>query len=422
VRSGQPRDLVIRAAWVVPMGGPPLAGGSVRLRGGRIVSVTAGPVRREHGEALLDLPDAVVIPGLVNAHTHLEFSDVSLPLDSTGGLPGWISRLIPLRRTRGVDAAGAAIRRGLDESAAHGVTAIGEISTGLPAGGYPTGGPRLRVFREALGLGPAAAEGAGRAAIRDLQRLMAAGVASGLSPHAPYSVTASLAGDILAAAHRLRVPLAMHVAESEAEAELLRTGRGAFRELFEQLGVWPAPRGPALLPAADWIARLARGPRGIVVHGTYLDQDPEAVARLARHRARLCVAICPRTTNAISGRLPPVRLLRDAGVQMAIGTDSRASTPDLSVLAECRAVVAAGLASPHDALRMATVHGAWALGFEKVSGLLAAGRPADLAVLIPSTTRGDPYDVILDPATRVLATLRSGRVIAGSLTARPSSP
>jgi cytosine/adenosine deaminase-related metal-dependent hydrolase len=384
--------------------------------------VTAGPVRREHGEALLDLPDAVVIPGLVNAHTHLEFSDVAVPLDTAGGLPGWISRLIPLRRSRDVDAAGAAIRRGLDESAVHGVTAVGEISTGLPAGGYPTDGPRLRIFREALGIGPAAAEGAGRAAIRDLHRLVAAGVAPGLSPHAPYSVTASLAGHILAAAHRLRVPLAMHVAESEAEAELLRTGRGAFRELFEQLGVWPTPPGPVLVPAADWITRLARGPRGIVVHGTYLDQDAEAVARLARHRNRLCVAICPRTTNAISGRLPPVRLLRDAGVRMAIGTDSRASTPDLSVLAECRVVVAAGLAAPQDALRMATVDGAWALGFEKVSGLLAAGRPADLAVLIPSTTRGDPFDAILDPATRVVATLRSGRVIAGSLTERRQGP
>jgi len=422
VTSRQPRDLVIRAAWVVPMGGPPFVGGSVRLRGGRIVSVTAGPVRREHGEALLDLPDAVVIPGLVNAHTHLEFSDVAVPLDTAGGLPGWISRLIPLRRSRDVDAAGAAIRRGLDESAAYGVTAVGEICTGLPVGGYPTGGPRLRIFREALGLGPAAAEAAGRAAIRDLHRLMATGVAGGLSPHAPYSVTASLAGELLAAAHRLRVPLAMHIAESPAEAELLRTERGAFRELFEQFGVWPAPPGPALLSAADWITRLARGPRGIVVHGTYLDQDAEAVARLARHRDRLCVAICPRTTNAISGRLPPVRLLRDAGVRMAIGTDSRASTPDLSVLAECRAVVAAGLAAPQDALRMATVDGAWALGFEKVSGLLAAGRPADLAVLIPSTTRGDPFDAILDPATRVVATLRSGRVIAGSLTERRQGP
>ena len=107
---------------------------------------------------------------------------------------------------------------------------------------------------------------------------------------------------------------------------------------------------------------------------------------------------------------------------MAIGTDSRASTPDLSVLAECRAVVAAGLAAPQDALRMATVDGAWALGFEKVSGLLAAGRPADLAVLIPSTTSGDPFDAILDPATRVVATLRAGRVIAGSLTERRQGP
>lgn len=399
------------------MHGPPLAGGSLRLRRGRIVAVTSGPPRRVRGESWVDLPDAIVIPGLVNAHTHLEFSDVATPLDMVGGLPGWISRLIPLRRTRDIDAGAAAIRLGLDESAAHGVTAVGEISTGIPAGGYPSGGPRLRVFREALGLGPAAADRAGRAAIRDLDRLAAAGVASGLSPHAPYSVTASLARDIVSAAHRLRSPLAMHVAESEAEAELLRTGQGAFRDLFDHLGVWPAA-GPSLLPAATWISRLARGPRGIVVHGTHLEEDPDAVACLARHRDRLCVAICPRTTRAVSGRLPPVKLLHDSGVRIAIGTDSRASNPDLSVLAECRTLVDAGLALPQDALRMATVNGAWALGFERRSGLLAPGRPADLAVLLPAITHGDPFDAILDPATRVIATLRAGRVIAGSLTER----
>jgi len=400
--------------------GPPLAGGWVRIARGRIVALGRDVAPHPVNAAVIDAADAIVIPGLVNAHTHLEFSDVQAPLEAAGGLPGWIGRVVAMRRGReggavGAERVAAAIRRGLEESAAHGVTAVGEIATGLPRGGYPAVGPRLRVFREALGLSREAAAAAVDAAVRDAARLRASGVAAGLSPHAPYSVAGAVAGRLTAAARRLDVPLAMHVAESEAEAALLRAGTGSFRELFDRLGVWPEPAGPALLPAAEWISRLARGPRGLVVHGTHLGDDPEACARLARHRDRLAVAVCPRTTLALAQRLPPVALFRAAGIRVAIGTDSRASTPDLSVLAECRVLVEAGLVTPTEALRMATVHAAWALGFERSCGTLAPGRPADLAILGPSTTATDPYEAILDPATQLTATLRAGRVIAGSL-------
>jgi cytosine/adenosine deaminase-related metal-dependent hydrolase len=421
--SGRPEhERVIRARWIVPLAGPPLSGGWLRVRRGRVVALGTGAPPGGLGPPPIDVGDqGIVIPGLVNAHTHLEFSDLDRPLDAAGGLPGWIERLIALRRGRSLteadDTGGAALRRGLEESASHGVTAVGEIATRVPAGGYPGSGPRVRVFREALGLSPAAAAGAGRGAIRDVQRLLAVGAAAGMSPHAPYSVAAPLATMLVAAARDCGVPLAMHVAESEAEAELLGTATGPFRELFERLGVWPPAIGPSLLPAADWISRLARGPRGIVVHGTFLGRDADAWARLVRHRDRLCVAVCPRTNLALSGTLPPIGDFRAAGVRVTIGTDSRASSPDLSVLAECRTLVSAGLASPAEALRMATVDAAWALGFERSCGLLAPGRPADLAVLATNASVTDPYEAILDPTTRITATLRGGRVIAGALAA-----
>ena len=419
--SRRPRhDVVIRARWIVPLHGPPLKGGWLQIRRGRIVDLGVGsPPGRRDDASTIDAADAIVIPGLINAHTHLEFSDVDPPLDAAGGLPGWIERVIALRRGRATGIAAeyrvaAAIRRGLEESAGHGVTAVGEISTGVPVGGYPSAGPRLRIFREALGLSAASVAIAGAEAIHDVQRMLATGASAGISPHAPYSVAAPLAKSLIDAARCRSVPLAMHVAESEAEAELLRLGTGPFRELFERLSVWP-PGGPALLPAAEWISRLARGLRAIVVHGTHLGRDQNAMARLARHRDRLCVAICPRTTLALSNTLPPVGLFREAGVRVAIGTDSRASNPDLSVLAECRTLVAAGVVSPEEALRMVTVDAAWALGFERSCGILTPGRPADLAVLVPTTARTGPYEAILDPATRITATLRAGRLIAGSL-------
>ncbi len=409
-----PRGTVLRARHVLTAAGRPLENGWIRIQGGRVVAVGAG----SPGPPAIDLGDAVLVPGLVNAHTHLEFSGLERPFAVAGGMAAWIGRVVGWRRER--DAAGdaqatraAAIHAGCHECAQQGVTTVGEIATGpLPAA---LGRQRLRVFREVIGLSAAAVDGATRGLSRDLDRFSARGIAPGISPHAPYTVAAPLAARLGREIARRRLPVAMHLAESPEERELLAAGTGPFRRLLEDLGAWDPAAPPRLLSVADWITCLARGRRGVVVHGTHLPDDPDALARLARHRDRLCVAICPRTTRSLSGRLPPVAAFRAAGLRVAVGTDGRGSNPDLSVLAECRALVDAGLSSPAEAIAMATVHGAWALGFERVAGRLAPGRPADLVVLRPATATADPYAAVLDPATRVVATLRAGHVIAGQL-------
>lgn len=405
-------DVTLRARHIVPMPGVGRDGAWLRIRRGRVASLGTGPAEA----ACVELDDCIIVPGLVNAHTHLEFSDLDAPLPGHAGLPAWIAQVVALRRTRpsgGGPATAHAVRAGLAECAAAGVTAIGEIATTLPARETFTAGPRVRVFREALGLSTPTTEAALAALRRDLGQLDAAGAAAGVSPHAPYSVAAPLGRALLEMARTLRVPAAMHLAESLAEAELVAAGTGDFRTLLESLGAWPATAPPRLLSAADWISLLARGPRGLVVHGTFLNDD--ALARLARHRDRLAVIVCPRTTRLLSGALPPLAQFRATGARIALGTDSRASNPDLSVLAECRALVDGGLVSPAEALRMATVDGAWALGFEHRAGVLAPGRPADLVILRPARPSTDPHEAALDPETAVVATLRAGRLIHGRL-------
>jgi cytosine/adenosine deaminase-related metal-dependent hydrolase len=395
------------------MVGPPIENAWLRIVHGHIAAIARRPIGPP--ESRIDLGDAIILPGLVNAHTHLEFSAVRTPLDTSGGLPGWIARVVAIRRARPADgrAAVAAIRRGLAESAAAGVTTIGDIATVAPPSAYDGPGPRVRVYREGLGLRPAALEMVPRSIASDLDRLNAAGIATGLSPHAPYSVTASLGRTLLDTAQRRRCPVAMHLLESDAEAQFLAHGTGPFRKLLEGLGAWDTTTPPQLLPTAEWITRLARCRRGIIVHATHIGADPDALTRLVRHRDRLAVVVCPRTTQAISGMLPPVRLLTTAAVRVGIGTDSRASNPDLSVLAECRTLVDAGVTTPEESLRMATVNAAWALAFEGRAGTIAVGRPADLAILRPSTPATDPFTTSLDPSTIVEATLRRGREIHG---------
>jgi len=408
--------ITLRARHLLPMLADPIENGWVRIERGRVAAIGQG---RPSGQ-VCDLGDAIILPGLVNAHTHLEFSDLDHPLPASGGLPAWIERVVAMRRSRaasGTDEARrllAAVVSGLEQSAAAGVTAIGEIATAS----HPlaaAAGPRVRVFRETLGLSAAAATLARAVLCRDLNRMHREGTCGGISPHAPYSVAESLGRLAVREAVCRRLPVAMHLAESRDEAELFLTGGGAFRSLLEQLGAWQAESPPRLLSLADWISLLARAPRGIVVHGTFLPEDQTALSRLALHRDRLCVAVCPRTTLALSGRLPPVDMFRAAGIRVAIGTDSRGSNPDLSVLAECRVVVDGGLGSPAEALAMATRHGAWALGFERRCGILSPGRSADLVILRPSGRYHDPYAAVLDPGTEVAATLRRGLVIAGNL-------
>lgn len=406
-------DVTVRVRHIVPIGGRPIAGEWLRILRGRVVSLGSGPAPGP----CVELDDCLVVPGFVNAHTHLEFSDLDAPLTGQAGLPAWIARIVALRRSRpagvGCETAPSSIRAGLLESAAAGVTTIGEIATTLPAHDTFTTGPRVRVFREALGLSAPVTEAALATLRRDVGHLIAAGIPAGISPHAPYSVTAPLGRRLLEIARRARLPAAMHLAESPAEAELVAAGSGEFRALLESLGAWPAATPPRLLSAADWISLLARGPRGLVVHGTFLDDD--ALGRLARHRDRLAVVVCPRTTRLLSGALPPLARLRAAGVRIALGTDSRASNPDLSVRGECRALVDGGLASPAEALRMATVDGAWALGFERHTGTLAPGRPADLVILRPTRPCNDPHEAALEPDTAVVATLRGGQLLHGRL-------
>lgn len=426
---------LLRARWLLPVAGPVIEHAWLRLDRGRVAGLGSGcPPSAGHPQPI-DLGDAVITPGFINAHTHLEFSALRQPFATDGGLAAWIDRVVAWRRQQPAADGGqleSAIRAGLQESAADGVVALGEIGTASVTISTLRQGPRLRVFRELLGLRPLPddrPDGPVAAALRDAGRLARAGLAVGLSPHAPYSTQQPLGRSAIKAAGSLRrlarrsvggrrpiVPLAMHLAESADENDLLEHHAGPFRDLFERLGVWPEPP-PRLAATADWISLLARAERGLVIHGTHLPDDPVALARLSRHRDRLAVAICPRTTLALAGRLPPVATFQAAGLQVCLGTDGRGSNPDLSIRAEARCLIEAGIVPPAEALRMVTQRAAWAVGFEDSTGRIAVGRPADLAILRPLSapaTADAAVAAVFAADTQVIATLRGGRIIAGS--------
>jgi cytosine/adenosine deaminase-related metal-dependent hydrolase len=373
----------------------PIAGGVLTISGEGIVAVGT-----HVGDAqVVDLGDVAILPGLVNAHTHLEFSDVGAPLGQPGEpLPTWIRSVVAQRRARHETAAADAISRGLKESTSAGVTAIGEISTGSWP---PVGAVRadVMVFHESIGLAATSASTQADAAARHVASARhewnQANLLPGLSPHAPYSVHPDLLDRLVQLAIESQVPVAMHVAESREELELLATGQGPFRDMLEAFGVWQEGIFGARRPL-DVLEQLAHCPRALVIHGNYLATDE--IEMLRQQAEHMSLVYCPRTHAYFRHEAYPLAQLLSAGVHVTLGTDSRASNPDLSLWGEMRHVSAHHLAvRPAQILELGTLCGARALGLAAQLGTLETGKLANLAIVpIAEHAARDPHELLLD--------------------------
>jgi cytosine/adenosine deaminase-related metal-dependent hydrolase len=401
-----PRSFSLRARYVFPVEVPPIADGLVRVVDGRIAAV--GPYHRGAAPPLVDLGNAALLPGLVNAHTHLEFSHLDRPLGRPGmSLPEWI-RLLVAHRRQVTGSEAAAVEAGLRESFRHGVTALGEIATSdWPSDCFDASPLDLTVFLELIGL---ASDRVG-AKIEEARRFLAdyAGRSwqAGLGPHAPYSVHPKLFEKLIEAARRHNAPVAFHLAESREELRLLHDATGPFRELLIDLAAWDADAIPQGTRPLDYLKRLARAPRALVIHGNYLDN--EEIALLKTHRATMSLVYCPRTHAYFGHAAYPLARLLEDGVAVALGTDSRASNPDLSLLAEMRFLARRGDVSLPEVLRLGTLAGAHALGRESELGSLSPGKLASLcAVALPDADAAEPHELLLLNETEVIGAWRKG--------------
>lgn len=385
-----------RARYIFPCAGPPLADGVLTIADGRIVSV--GPYAA--GEPVVDLGDVALLPGLINAHTHLEFSDLDAPLGTPGmAFTDWVRLLIATRRRPGPDVTTAAknVALGVAECVRHGVVALGETAQPQwslePFAKSPLD---TTAFFETICLSPDRFD----ARLADARRHVQATTGSvrrGLSPHAPYSVHPDLFDQLVSLAEQAGAPVQLHLAESREELELLAGGGGPFRDLLMELGLWqPAafqsPRRPL-----DYLRRLAAGGgRALAIHGNYLDD--EEIALLAEHADRLTVVYCPRTHAFFGHPRHPLPRLLAAGASVAVGTDSRASNPDLSVLEELRFVARHfPEIAPQTVLDLGTIRAARALGVSDALGSLEPSKAACWsAVELPTHGSHDPYELIFE--------------------------
>lgn len=328
-REGDERRLRVR--WLLNPHQPPIENAEISERRGQVTGVRV----LSDAEQSQILP-VILVPPLVNAHTHLEFSAIEQPLRPASPFPDWIRSVMQWRRTA-ADTAVTAVKQGIAESFAAGVRVLGEISTSHDPQifqAFETFCQRSRQivsFREIIGLNPERIPELVARAELHLQCANGASWIAGISPHAPYTVHPKLLESLTELASRRNVPVAMHIAETLAERELLEQGRGALADFLQSLDLFETRTFPGGRSVLELLEQLARAPRSLVVHGNYLT---EGEIQFISSCPGMTVVYCPRTHAFFGHSAYPLETMLKAGCRVAIGTDSRASNPDLSLWRE----------------------------------------------------------------------------------------
>ena len=353
-RAGTERRLRVR--WVLNADAEPLQNVELTEFNGTIVDVRVLN-SADHGNML----PVALIPPLVNAHTHLEFSSLSQPLQPTQPFPAWIQSVMLWRRASTVSVS-QAILQGMEESSRCGVGLIGEISTDNDARIQPKRHEGVIGFRELIGLRTERIQQQLQVAEDHLSRPSIAGVVRALSPHAPYTVHPDLLAAVVSLAMQHQVPVAMHLAETMDELELLHSGGGRFREFLQGLGMFDSATFPGGRSILSQLQQLAQAPRALAIHGNYFSADDIG---FLRQNPQITTVFCPRTHQFFGHTSYPLRELLAAGCRVILGTDSRASNPDLDVWREVQHVARAfPELSPSLLMAMVTTHSAEAMSVD----------------------------------------------------------
>ncbi len=372
------------AEWVLPISDAPIGRGAVAIEGGRIVSVGVSD-----GSEDIALGRVAVLPGLVNAHTHLELSYLHGRIPPAPSFLEWVRPMLAARSERaGIDeqavlsAAADAIRR----ARLTGTALFGDVSNTLSAVALlRKAGMAACVFHELIGFRGVDANEQVAAARRAIDALSATDdVRLSLAPHAPYSVSPALFSAIRRDLdeHGTRLVSTVHLGESPEEVELLKKGTGPWRALLEDIGVWNETwQVPACSPV-EYLSDLGFLQNSVLaVHGVQLEGSD-----LSRLRTLgVTVVSCPRSNRYVGVGSPPLEAFYAMDLDVALGTDSLASVDDLNMfseLAEARRI--APRVPARALLHSATLTGATALGFGDDYGSIEPGKRAALiAVRVP---------------------------------------
>lgn len=380
---------IYAASWLINPDVPPVAGGALLVQGGSITDM--GPLnllRQNYSAPVVEFPGCALLPGFVNAHTHLELTHFSSwklrsAVDyNPHKFTDWIIQLIKIARGLTPEDYPPSLLEGIRMCLESGTTAIGEIVTN-PAlaglyGSFPLAG---RLYFELLGQDQRHFAGKLAAAIAAAEHNKAAELLSGLSPHSPYTIGHDHLSAIRDASAAHALPLALHLSESRSEADFLFDGSGDLATDFYPFVGWEQFLGrPARCSSTELFDRHGLlTPTTLAVHCVHVSS---ADARILKSRG-VHVVLCPRSNELLDVGRAPVALLKKIGLPLALGTDSLASNNSLSLWDELRFALNTfpDVLDEEDVFRMVTSGGAAALGISATCGSLEAGKRADFQVV-----------------------------------------
>ncbi|MCS7065264.1 MAG: amidohydrolase family protein [Fimbriimonadales bacterium] len=395
--------LILRANWVLPISSEPLPNGEVVVENGQIVEVRPQPGSRKANDTI-DFGDAILMPGLVNTHCHLEYTALRGLNDRTPFF-AWIRALVELKAQLPADLWLPSAMLGAAECLASGITFVADNSdSGVSAEALARSGLRGRVYQELFGIGK---EPDDETLLKQLSERMdtlrktiekreaTERISLGIAPHAVYTVRDSLLRAAVRYAQQQNLPLSIHASESSEEVALTRSGSGPFAEMFTQRGIaYLHPR----VPPVEYLHRAgALTPVTQLVHCVRVESYE--VRLIAESNAS--VAHCPRSNARLLTGVAPVYELRRRGVRIGLGTDSAVSSGSLDLLEEMRfgalmqrAHAYTAQPSWRDWVAIATLEGARSLGVDNQIGSLEPGKRADFVAI---RTRRLAFSQMPDP-------------------------
>ena len=382
--------VIHRAPWLFPMAGPALSDGAVAVYDDRIVEAGRFSDLRGRipGADIVDHPDCVLMPGLVNAHIHLELSHLAHLAQQCESLPfvDWLETMLAERERLGAvgTVVEEAARKTLQDQYATGVIALGDIgNTPLAHALTNEFAGILFPFLEYLGLGR-------RSLVPALKKLARHGDDIACTAHAPYSTHPELIRALKKRADGLGFMFPIHVAEPACEIDLLGKGRGELADFLRQRGFYENVFQGAAIDITGSVRYLhslgVLDAKTICVHGVHVSKDE--IGLLAQAGAKVC--LCPGSNRFLQVGRAPVTDYLAAGILPGLGTDSAASNPKLSIWQEmCCITKDHPAVAPMTILKMATIGGAKTLGIEAGYGTLEPGKNAALlAVSVPACITG----------------------------------
>lgn len=412
---------VYAARWVLPVDAAPIEDGEVVIEDGVIAAVRSA---RTPASGRRDLGEAVLMPGLVNAHSHLEYTALRGFLEDVPFFP-WIRALTAAKAALTPEDWLWSARLGAMECLAAGVTTLGDnTDAGVTMRVLTETGLRGTVYQELFGIDHrepvAPILESLRVKIAAHRRLASGRVSVGVSPHALYTIRPALFAALDEYVAGEGLPTSLHIAESGSESALTERGEGPFAEMYTRRGItWEAPRMTPTRYAADL---GALGPSTLAVHCVH--QTLADIALLATTGA--AVIHCPKSNAKLGAGVAPLAAwLRTPGLRLGLGTDSAVSNNTLDLFEEMRfallmqraATQEVEAVTARDVARMATLGGAEAMGLSHLIGSLTPGKRADLIAVrldrphaVPAT---DPYSALVYTARAddVLFTLCDGEVL-----------